>query len=94
MASTPLRKGDKLVIKHTSRTARALVKDITYRIDVNTLHRNEDVAELGLNDVARVALRATMPLFFDEYRRNRITGSFILVSESTQATVGAGMLLR
>jgi bifunctional enzyme CysN/CysC len=93
MADEPLRPGSKLAIKHTTRWARALVRDLRYRLDVNTLHRDEDAPQLGLNEIGRVELRTTVPLFFDEYRRNRITGSFILVDEATSSTVGAGMIL-
>jgi bifunctional enzyme CysN/CysC len=85
--------GAKFAIKHTTRSARALVKDLHYRLDVNTLHRDETADRLGLNDIGRVTLRTTQPLFFDEYRRNRSTGSFILIDEATMATVGAGMIL-
>jgi bifunctional enzyme CysN/CysC len=88
-----LRAGGKLGIKHTTRSARALVKDLRYRLDVNTLHRDETAASLTLNEIGRVTLRTTVPLFVDEYRRNRTTGSFILVDESTLKTVGAGMIL-
>jgi len=80
-------------IKHTSRTARAMVKDLRYRLDVNTLSRDESARQLGMNDMGRVQLRTTVPLFFDEYRRNRTTGSFILVDEATNNTVGAGMII-
>ena len=84
---------DKYVIKHTTRTARALVKDVQYRLDVNTLHRDEKVHSLALNEIGRVRLRTTQPLFFDEYRRNRTTGSFVLIDEATNNTVAAGMIL-
>ncbi len=87
---TPRRK---LAIKHTTRTARVLVKDLQYRLDINTLHRDEHATELKLNEIGRVQLRSTAPLFVDEYRRNRQTGSFILVDEATNNTVGAGMIL-
>jgi bifunctional enzyme CysN/CysC len=80
-------------IKHTTLSARAQVRDLEYRIDVNTLHRDETADSLSLNDIGRVTLRTTQPLFVDEYRRNRITGSFLLIDESTCATVGAGMML-
>jgi len=83
----------KLAIKHTTRSARALVKDVHYRLDINTLHRDEAAQALTLNEIGRVSLRTTQPLFFDEYRRSRETGSFILIDESTNATVGAGMIL-
>jgi len=88
-----LRARDKLAIKHTTRTARALVRNVQYRLDVNTLHRDEHADSLALNEIGRVQLRTTQPLFFDEYRRNRTTGSFILVDEATNTTVGAGMIL-
>ncbi|MFC0861922.1 sulfate adenylyltransferase subunit CysN [Sphaerimonospora cavernae] len=83
----------KLVIKHTTRTARALVRDLHYRLDVNTLHRDETAASLGLNEIGRVSLRTTQPLFVDEYARNRLTGGFILIDEATNGTVGAGMII-
>jgi bifunctional enzyme CysN/CysC len=92
MATGPLREGAKLVIKHTTRSARALVKEIQYRLEVNTLHRDETDRELGLNDIGRVRLRTTVPLFVDDYRNNRTTGGFILIDESTNVTVGAGMI--
>ena len=84
--------GGKYAIKHTTRAARALVRDLHYRLDVNTLHRDETAAHLALNEIGRVTLRATTPLFWDEYRRNRTTGSFVLVDEHTHATVAAGMI--
>ncbi|MFP5576806.1 MAG: sulfate adenylyltransferase subunit 1 [Acidimicrobiia bacterium] len=83
----------KLAIKHTTRWARAMVNDVQYRLDVNTLHRDEEASSLALNEIGRVSLRTTAPLFFDEYRRNRLTGSFILVDEATNNTVAAGMIL-
>ncbi|HEY8544117.1 MAG TPA: GTP-binding protein [Acidimicrobiales bacterium] len=92
-ADSALRPGAKLAIKHTTRWGRALVKDLQYRLDVNTLHRDEAAPALELNEIGRVRLRTTVPLFFDEYRRNRTTGSFILVDETTNNTVGAGMIL-
>ena len=88
-----LRAGNKLAIKHTTRWGRALVKDLQYRLDVNTLHRDDSAESLALNEIGRVSLRTTVPLFFDEYSRNRTTGSFILVDETTNATVGAGMII-
>jgi bifunctional enzyme CysN/CysC len=88
-----LRPGAKYAIKHTTRAARALIKDLHYRLDVNTLHRDHEAGELALNEIGRVSVRTTTPLFFDEYRRNRDTGSFILIEESTGNTVAAGMIL-
>lgn len=94
MADTStLREGAMYSIKHTTRTARAKVRDVKYRLDINTLHRDETASGLTTNEIGRVTLRTTAPLFVDEYRRNRTTGSFILVDEDTNATVGAGMVL-
>jgi bifunctional enzyme CysN/CysC len=92
MADTPLRPRQRLALKHTTRTVRAMVKDLQYRLDVNTLHRDQTTTELGRNDIGRVHLRTTQPVFVDDYARNRVTGRFILVDEATNATVGAGML--
>jgi len=91
--SSILAPGAKLALKHTTRSVRALVKALPYRLDVNTLHRDEEAVELTLNEIGRVSLRTTAPLFFDEYRRNRTTGSFVLIDEATNETVGAGMIL-
>ncbi len=88
----PLRPGAKYTIKHTTRTVRAMVTDLQYRLDVNTLHRDETASELILNEIGRLRMRTTSPLFFDEYRRNRHTGSFVIVDEGTNATIGAGMI--
>ena len=90
---TALTPGNKYAIKHTTRSARAMVKDLHYRLDVNSLHRDPDAAHLELNEIGRLTMRTTQPLFFDPYRRNRETGSFILIDEGTNATVGAGMIL-
>ena len=92
MTNEPLRARQKLAIKHTSRTGRALVKDVHYRLDINTLHRDQGADELGLNEIGRVQLRTTVPLLCDPYSKNRTTGSFILVDEATGVTVGAGMI--
>ncbi len=83
----------KLTIKHTTNSARAMVTELDYRLDINTLHREDSATDLKLNEIGRVRLRTTKPLLFDEYRRNRTTGSFILIDENTNNTVGAGMIL-
>jgi bifunctional enzyme CysN/CysC len=93
MSETPLRPGGRYTIKHTTRTARATVRQLRYRIDVNTLHRDLEAGELGLNDIGRVTLRLSAPLAFDTYTRNRATGSFVLIDDATNDTVGAGMIL-
>ncbi|MCD0447804.1 GTP-binding protein [Actinocorallia sp. API 0066] len=82
----------KLILKHTTRTARAMVKNLHYQLDVNTLHRNEEATELRLNEIGRITLRVTQPLFVDDYARNRLTGGFILIDEATNSTVAAGMI--
>ncbi len=89
----PLRLRGKYIIQHTTRTARCLVKEIRYKMDINTLHRNLDDREIKMNDVARISLRTTQPLFVDPYSRNRITGSVILIDEATHQTVAAGMVI-
>ena len=88
----PLTEGSRLVVKHTTRTVKAIVRDLQYRLDVNTLHRDEHAAQLGLNEIGRVTLRTTQPLFADPYGRNRMTGGLILIDEGTSATVGAVMI--
>jgi bifunctional enzyme CysN/CysC len=92
MDEQPLVPGQRLALKHTTRAARAIVKDVQYRLDIDTLHRDESTRQLGLNDVGRVRLRSTVPLMADEYARNRETGGFILINEATNRTVGAGMI--
>jgi bifunctional enzyme CysN/CysC len=91
--TTALVPGKVYAIKHTTRTARARVGEVHHRLDIDTLHRNQGVDTLGSNEVGRVSLRTTAPLFYDDYRRNRATGSFILVDEVTNQTVAGGMLL-
>ena len=88
----PLQQGRKYVIRHTTRTARTIVKNLQYRLDINTLHRDTDADRLTLNDIGRVQLRTTLPLMVDDYSRNRSTGGFVLVDEATNRTVGAGMI--
>ncbi|GAB3273819.1 sulfate adenylyltransferase subunit 1 [Arthrobacter pigmenti] len=93
MDHAPLKPGTKLAIKHTTQSARALVKDLHYELNINTLHRNMDPGELKVNEVGRVRMRTTKPLLADEYHRNRITGGFILIDESNYRTVAAGMIV-
>ena len=87
-----LARRSRLVVKHTSRTVKAIVTDLHYRIDVNTLHRDESAAQLTLNEVGRVRMRLTQPIFCDPYSRNRTTGGLILIDEATNSTVGAAMI--
>jgi bifunctional enzyme CysN/CysC len=91
-ADAALAEGARYTLQHTTRSTRAIVKQLDYRLDVNTLHRDESAAALTLNEIGRVRLRTQQPLHFDAYRRNRQTGSFILVDEATNRTVAAGMI--
>jgi bifunctional enzyme CysN/CysC len=92
MADAPLRVGGRYTFKHTTRSGRAIVDQLHYKIDVDTLHRVPGDG-LELNEIGRVTVRTSTPVFIDEYRRNRTTGSFILIDEATNDTVGAGMIL-
>lgn len=89
---TQLTPGATYTIRHTTRAATAEVRSLDYRLDVNTLHRDEHAEALSLNEIGRVQLRTRQPLLFDPYRRNRATGSFILVDDATNNTVAAGMI--
>jgi len=93
LSDRPLQPSARYRIKHTTRTALAKVDQLRYRMDVNTLHRDESAESLELNEIGRLRLRLSAPLLVDEYRRNRSTGSFILIDESTGDTVGAGMII-
>ena len=93
MGDSPLKEKGKYALKHTSKDARCMVKEIKYKVDINTLHRNEADKVISSNDIARVTLRTTSPLFIDQYSRNRNTGSLILIDEATNNTVGAGMII-
>ncbi|MEM7657844.1 MAG: sulfate adenylyltransferase subunit CysN [Bacteroidota bacterium] len=93
MNDKPLQPRGKYKLRHTSRDARCIVKDVRYKVDVNTLHRVEEDTDMKLNDIGRVLLRTTVPLLHDSYSRNRTTGSLILVDEFTNETVAAGMIL-
>lgn len=89
----PLQERGKYILRHTTKEARCIIKEIRYRMDVNTLHRDVDHLEIGMNDIARIAIRSTLPLFVDPYNKNRITGSVILIDEGTNETVAAGMVI-
>ena len=82
----------RLLVKHTSKIVKAIVRDLHYRLNVNTLHRDEAATELSLNEIGRVTLRLTQPVFCDSYQRNRLTGGLILIDEATGATVGGAMV--
>lgn len=93
LGDEPMQDGGKYIIRHTTREAKCMIKDIRYKVDVNTYHRNEEDKNIKMNDICRVHVRTTVPLFYDSYRKNRITGSVILIDEASNATVGAGMII-
>ncbi|MDC0098304.1 GTP-binding protein [Flavobacteriaceae bacterium] len=93
MSSNPLKPRTKVVIKHTTNQCLAMVKELKYKIDINTLHRFQDIDTLAMNDVGRVSLRTAKPLFYDVYKKNRQTGSIIIIDEQTNETIGAGMII-
>jgi len=93
MSETAAREGTRYVIKHTTRSATCVLARVRHRIDVDTLHHDEEPTTLALNEIGRVSFRANVPLAFDPYRRNRATGSFIVIDEATNDTVAAGMIL-
>lgn len=93
MNQKPLNEGARLILRHTTKECKAIVKKIYYKIDINTLHRIEDVSSLQMNDMAKIMIRTSQPVFYDPYRRNRQTGSIILIDEGSNETVAAGMIL-
>jgi sulfate adenylyltransferase subunit 1 len=82
----------KLILRHTTNETKAIVQDVKYHVDINTLHKIEGVDSFRMNDIGRITLRTASPLIFDSYSRNRSTGSFILIDPGTNETVGAGMI--
>ena len=82
----------KYILRHTTREVQAFVSEVKYKVNINTLHKVEDDREFTMNDIGRISIRTSAPLFFDDYRRNRITGSFILIEPQTNETVAAGMI--
>jgi sulfate adenylyltransferase subunit 1 len=93
MSQNTLRDRTKLLVRHCTQECQSMVKQIQYKVNVNTLHREEEVSEIGLNEIARISIRTANPLFFDPYRKNRQTGSVILIDPNTYETVGAGMVI-
>jgi sulfate adenylyltransferase subunit 1 len=92
MSEKPLQLGKKYSIKHTTKDVKCIIKDIVYKVDVDTLKRNTKDKILNLNEIARISIRTTSPLFYDSYRQNRLTGSLIIIDDATNVTVGAGMI--
>jgi sulfate adenylyltransferase subunit 1 len=93
MNQRPVNLNSKFYVRHTTREVRGVLKEIQYKLDINSLTRLDQVTQLGMNDIARVKIHTAQPLFYDSYRKNRITGSVILVDEGTNETVAAGMIV-
>ena len=89
----PLQLKGKYAVKHTTNDIRCMINDIKYKVNINNLENNTEDKSIGLNDIARISIRTTKPLLYDSYRKNRITGSLILIDEATNETVAAGMIL-
>jgi len=92
-SQTPMRARSKYILRHTTLETKAIVQEVRYQVDINTLHKIENVDSFNLNEIGRVRLRTAVPLLHDAYRRNRQTGSFILIDPGTNETVGAGMIV-
>lgn len=93
MSTTPLQLRTKVVIKHTTNECVGFIKELKYKVDINTLHRIENVDSIGMNDIGRITIRTAKPLFYDAYKKNRQTGSIIIINEQTNETIGAGMII-
>ncbi len=93
MNLNPLIEKTKVVIKHTTNECIGMVKELKYKIDINTLHRIEKIEKMEMNDIGRISIRTSKPIFYDEYKRNRKTGSIILIDPQTNETIGAGMII-
>ena len=93
LGENPLSEKGKYIVKHTSKEVRGIIKKVLYKVDINTLHRNENDKLISSNDIARISIRVTQPLFTDKYRKNRVTGSLIIIDENTHNTIGAGMII-
>jgi sulfate adenylyltransferase subunit 1 len=93
MNDKPLYSRTKVIVKHTTNECMAMVKELKYKVDINTLHRIEDIEKLEMNDIGRITLRTSKPLFYDAYKKNRQTGSLIIIDEQTNETIGAGMII-
>ena len=93
LGENPLSEKRKYIVKHTSKEVKRIIKKLFYKVDINTLHRNENDKIISSNDIARISIRVTQPLFIDKYRKNRVTGSIIIIDENTHNTTAAGMII-
>ena len=92
MGEEGLNPGIRYIVRHGTMEHKSMIREVLYKVDINTLHRNEEDKNIGMNDIARIRLRTASPVLADEYRRNRITGSFILIDPGTNLTVAAGFI--
>ena len=93
MSTVPLQARTKVVIKHTTNESVGMVKELKYKIDINSLHRIEGIQEVAMNEIAKISIRTSKPIFYDPYKKNRQTGSIIIIDEQTNETIGAGMII-
>ena len=93
MSNVPLQARTKVVIKHTTNECVGMVKELKYKIDINSLHRIEGIQEVAMNEIAKISIRTSKPFFYDAYKKNRQTGSIIIIDEQTNETIGAGMIV-
>lgn len=93
LSEKPMLTGGKYVLKHTTNDLKCMIKEVKYKVDINTLDKNYENKAIGLNDIGCISIRTTKPIFFDSYRQNRFTGSLIIIDEATNITVGAGMII-
>ncbi|MDC3178981.1 GTP-binding protein [Flavobacteriales bacterium] len=93
MSINPIKARTKVVVKHTTNECMAMLKELKYKVDINTLHRIEGVQELAMNEIARISIRTSKPIFYDTYEKNRQTGSIIIIDAQTNETIGAGVII-
>ena len=93
LGEKPMVLGGKYVIRHTTSELRGIIREVDYKVNINNLEENLDDKSVGLNEIARISIKTSKPIFYDSYKENRITGSIIIIDEATNNTVGAGMII-
>jgi sulfate adenylyltransferase subunit 1 len=92
MGAAPLNPATRYIVRHGTSEVKSMIREVLYKMDINTLHRDESDTNIGMNDIARIKLRTASPLLVDDYRRNRTTGSFVLIDPNSNLTVAAGFI--
>jgi sulfate adenylyltransferase subunit 1 (EFTu-like GTPase family) len=92
MGDQPLNSATRYIVRHGTSEVKSMIREVLYKMDINTLHRDESDTNIGMNDIARIKLRTASPLLVDDYRRNRTTGSFVLIDPNSNLTVAAGFI--